>query len=68
MKPNQLFDSLAEYHDYLHQIGQQLPPDEACTVQSECDDLEPEPVEEDFKEVDEFYTYLPEPWPWALLG
>jgi hypothetical protein len=24
--------------------------------------------EGDFREVDEYYTYMPEPWPWALLS
>jgi hypothetical protein len=40
---------------------------EVYTTASECTGNEPEPVEDDPFEVTEYYTYHPEPWPWALL-
>lgn len=61
--PNRVFDSADEYYDYLVQLGQQLPPDAECTVESECDpaEFDEPPFEEEF-EVTELYPFAPEDW------
>jgi hypothetical protein len=61
-RPAQVFDSQAEYDEYLEDLGFQLPPKEHYVTAVEVPAADYDDLELRNAEVTENYPFAPEPW------